>query len=258
MKKIKIILFILLCILATFKISDGGTRHPSTEDGKHIEYGEGFPFIGQLIIIDSNNQLSYGSAVAYDDDIIITAAHLLGDGEANCFVDINKKNILILKTIKHEEYNEDIFGYNDIAICLCEKPIELKWYPALYEGEDEVNKICCMGGFGLPGTFETGYSKNGDYTRRAGSNKIDGIDKNLLICSPSNTNRTSLEYCISPGDSGGGLFIDNKLAGINSCIMATQRQSKSDYGSESGHTRISKYVNWIKENSKTIKANKNK
>lgn len=238
--------------------SFAGTRDPGVSDEKHIEYGKGFPYIGQLILVNSKDQISFGSAVAYDDYIIITAAHLFEDNLKDCFVNINNKNILILKTIKHKDYKEDIFGYNDIAICLCEKPIDLKWYPELYEGEDEVNKICCMGGYGLTGTFETGYQKNGDYKIRAGSNKIDSIDKNLLVCSPSNINKTSLEYCISPGDSGGGLFIDNKLAGINSCIMATGRPSKSDYGSESGHTRISKYVDWIKENLKTIKADKTK
>jgi hypothetical protein len=62
--------------------------------------------------------------------------------------------------------------------------------------------------------------------------------------------KTSLEFLIASGDSGGGLFIDGKLAGINSCIMAVNGSPKSDYRTESGHTRISINLDWILENTK--------
>ena len=68
----------------------------------------------------------------------------------------------------------------------------------------------------------------------------------MLLCTPSSKiNKTELEFMIAPGDSGGGLFIDNKLAGIHSCIMAEGHKAKSDYRTESGHTRISDHVDWI-------------
>jgi hypothetical protein len=229
-----------------------GTRHPETPDEKHVEYAKGFPFVGRLIIINEKNEVYNASAVAYSNDIFITAAHVL-EGKQDCFLDINNKKIHVLKTISHKDYDHDKHGFFDIAIGLCEKPIELKWYPSLYEEEEEVGKICSMSGYGLPGTFSSGYLNKNDNLKRAGSNRINSIDRGLLICNPSNVARTSLEFCISPGDSGGGLFIDNRLAGINSCIMAINRKSRSDYGTESGHTRISKYIGWIKENIKKIK-----
>jgi hypothetical protein len=85
-----------------------------------------------------------------------------------------------------------------------------------------------------------------DGKKRGGSNIIDKIDRELLVCTPSRAyNKTELEFLIGSGDSGGGLFIDGKLAGINSCVMATDGKPNSTYSDESGHTRISKYINWI-------------
>lgn len=253
MKKIQSILIFTIFSLVSMSVCISGTRYPGTPDDDHVEYGKKFPFIGRLIIVNSKDELSNGSAVAYSDEIIITAAHVLESDIRDCFVDINGKKILIKRTIKHKDFKSENFGYCDIAIGLCEEPIKLEWYPELYTDGDEIGKICSMGGFGLPGTFSSGFSDRGDGLRRAGSNKIDNIERDLLICTPSSEKRTSLEYCISPGDSGGGLFIENKIAGINSCIMATNRASKSDYGSECGHTRISKFAPWIKENIKKIK-----
>ena len=72
----------------------------------------------------------------------------------------------------------------------------------------------------------------------------------MLLCSPSRygaKDHTVLEYMIGSGDSGGGLFIEGKLAGINSCVMAVERSPMSKYGEESGHTRVSKFIDWIEK-----------
>ena len=54
-----------------------------------------------------------------------------------------------------------------------------------------------------------------------------------------------LEFLISHGDSGGGLFINGKLAGIHSFVSASDKKADSSYGDQSGHTRISTYKRWI-------------
>ena len=56
-----------------------------------------------------------------------------------------------------------------------------------------------------------------------------------------------LEFMIAPGDSGGGMFIGNKLAGINSFLMAADKKPDGTYGDEAAFTRISLYVDWIAE-----------
>ena len=63
--------------------------------------------------------------------------------------------------------------------------------------------------------------------------------------SKNNERMTELEFLIGSGDSGGGLFLDGKLAGINSCVLAIDKKPNSTYSDESGHTRVSKYIDWI-------------
>jgi len=124
----------------------------------------------------------------------------------------------------------------------------LDFYPDLYETEDEVGKLCSISGYGFYGTFDTG-AISSDENGRAGTNMIDYIDNDLLICSPSRPDRTTeLEFIIATGDSGGGLFIEGRLAGINSCVLARDNKPNSSYTDESGHTRISKYKEWIRDN----------
>ena len=56
-----------------------------------------------------------------------------------------------------------------------------------------------------------------------------------------------LEFCISPGDSGGPLFAGGKLAGVNSFTMASKGPLKSKAGEETAHTRVSLYREWINQ-----------
>ena len=126
-----------------------------------------------------------------------------------------------------------------------EKDLSLDAYAELYTDKDETGKICGIAGYGITGTFEQG-SILSDSQKRGGSNRINYIDKHLLICNLTDT-YTPIEFLIASGDSGGGLFINQKLAGINSCVIAADKNPNSNYGDESGHTRISEYTQWIEE-----------
>ena len=112
-----------------------------------------------------------------------------------------------------------------------------------------MGKQITIAGYGSHGTFLTG-AKESDGIKRAGSNVIDGIEKSILICTPSTSGKTALEFMIAPGDSGGGMFIGNKLAGINSFLMAKDKKPDGTYTDESAFTRISLYADWIEQNSK--------
>ena len=238
---IKTILFFLMIT----KLCLSGTIDPNTPDTKYIEYGNKFTYVGKLCGIGSDNKYYCASAVAINDRFILTAAHVVKNAKS-CTININDKTINVVNIECQIEFEEDNFGYNDIAIGYCEEEIGLDFYPDLYEDNNEEGKLCSMSGYGLTGTFTTGSIKS-DNHRRAGSNIIDNIQNDLLICSPSGPGKkTSLEFIIASGDSGGGLFIDNKLAGINSCVMATDKKPNSSYGDEGGHTRISKFIPWIK------------
>ena len=236
-----------ILVLVSSLISLAGTRNPSVPDEKYIKYGEDFHYVLHICGVSKDNSLFCGSSVVINPRWILTAAHVVKDSK-HCGVHTKNGVVIVSKSFIHEDYDNK-FGVGDIALCSLKQDIELDFYPDLYDKDDEVGKVCCISGYGISGTFITGEEKS-DGQRRAGSNKIDQVIHDLLICTPSKSQRdglTALEFLISSGDSGGGLFIDGKLAGINSCVMAVSRSPSSKYGEESGHTRISKFIPWIKK-----------
>lgn len=242
----KFYLYLFLALFYTTTIISAGTIEPSVSDTKYIEYGSQFHYVGSLCGMYTDNTLFCGSAVVIKENIVITAAHVVKDYKS-CHIKIKEKIYEINKIIPHEDFAKKIRGQGDIAICFVKEPIKLDFYPELYSEEDELDKVCSIAGCGLTGTFITGAQKS-DSKKRAGSNIIDNIYGDLLICSVTREDKrkTSLEILIASGDSGGGLFIGDKLAGINSCVLADKKdKSVSSYNKESGHTRISKYREWI-------------
>ena len=59
----------------------------------------------------------------------------------------------------------------------------------------------------------------------------------------------ALEYLISPGDSGGGMFLDidgmQLLAGVHSFLGSFDGITDADYGDIAGITRLSEFNKWI-------------
>lgn len=238
-------LLYLIFILVSFNGGYAGTRDPNISDEKYIKYGMDFHCIGKLYGTYNDGTKFSASAVAIDDHNILTAAHVVENAKS-CFIIINNKEFCITNIVIHKKFDTE-FGVGDIAIGYSEKSFSLSFYPPLYTENDEVNQVCCISGYGFTGTFNTGAVVN-DNKRRAGSNVIDSVFKDLLICTPSKPNEyryTELEFLIASGDSGGGLFLGHCLAGINSCTMSVDRSPSSKYNEESGHTRISNYVEWI-------------
>lgn len=247
MKNYFSIFLILLLSVVSIK---AGTIDPNTSDSKYLDYSkiEQFECIGRLCGKDSEGMIYCASAVAIKPNWILTAAHVVKNSKS-CKLLINEKDIKIIKIIPHKDFVYDNYGEYDIALCKTEEDIGIKKYPKLYTKKDEIQKECSISGYGLHGTFITGCNMS-DTNKRAGTNRIDSIDKHLLVCSPSVGNgKTNLEYIIANGDSGGGLFIDGMLAGINSCVMTADKIPDSSYGDEGCHTRISMFVDWIESNS---------
>lgn len=242
MVKYILILFLLInhCL--------AGTIDPNTSDEKYLKYAQEFECVGTITGKSENGSNYFASAVAIDSQHILTAAHVVKDCKT-CFFEIGGRKYNIYKVIYSQKYDNG-FGVGDIAIGFSEQKLQIESYPQLYSDNDEKGKLCSISGFGMTGTFLTG-PNIGDTKQRAGTNMIDTIDSELLVCSPTKgKNKTKLEFLIASGDSGGGLFIDGKLAGINSCIFVSKGSPNSKYGTESGHTRVSIYRNWILENTK--------
>lgn len=248
MLKLLMIIFVVFCNNYALH---SGTIDPNTPDNKYVEYAKDFHCVGKLCGSYEDGKKFCASAVVIDDHHILTAAHVVKNSEV-CIVSIGGEDFFIKEFTINIGFNEKTFGIADIAIGYSEKSFGLSFYPELYDKEDEVGSICSIAGYGFTGNFITG-SRFHDNKKRAGSNIIDSINKDLLICSPSQKNsqdKTSLEFLIASGDSGGGLFIKNKLAGINSCVISSDGNPNSSYNDESGHTRIFVYKQWIIDNKK--------
>ena len=247
----QVILYIFICF--SISLSHAGTIDPNISDQKYIKYADQFISVGKICGTYEDGTRFCASAVAIDDHHVLTAAHVVKDSKECKFL-INDKELCLTNVIYHKDF-ETKFGIADIAIGYSEESIELDTYPELYSETEEIGSSCSISGYGLTGTFKSG-TKISDNKKRAGTNIVDSVYEELLICSPSvfgKKDHTHLEFLIGSGDSGGGLFIDGKLAGINSCVMAEGRSPNSVYGDESGHTRISSYINWIKNNKTKIK-----
>ena len=247
MKRIILLLLFFIC-----SVAHGGTGSPDISDSKYVEYGEKFPSVVRICGSYKNNpQEQYcGSAVIISPHYIVTAAHVVRDSRI-CHIILDGKKYEITKIISHKNFEQDELDSADIAIGYSPEVLQLESYPELYTEDNEKDKSCSLAGFGFAGNFNNG-STFSDGKRRAGTNIIDNAHKGLLFCSPSkphDKNKTSLEFLIASGDSGGGLFIGGKLAGIHSFVFA-DKKPKSDYLTESAHTRISTYVGWIEKNTK--------
>jgi hypothetical protein len=252
----KYIIVLLVCFLTSNICA--GTIDPNIPDIKYIEYAKNFHYIGLINTKLEDGSVDTASVVAYKPKIIITSAHVFNESK-KAKVFLNNKNMEV-KIIKiYDKYiprktmtikDDDLFEnkYYDIAVCLLDKDIGLEWYPDLYSNQDEKDKLCSISGFGITGTFIEGANKK-DFKKRAGSNIIYNAKNDIITCSPSvYFNKTKLEFLIAPGDSGGGLFIDNKLAGI-SCGTYDLNNTKivSGYGTIGVHLRISVYKEWIEK-----------
>ena len=227
-----------------------GTIDPKVSDSKYIEYGKKHECVVEICgeypkeSIDGKKVLFIASSVIVKPRILLTAAHVV-EGGKNMYIKLRNEEIKISKAIILKAYDKEKFGPFDLAICYLEKDAFIDFYPELYEKDDEVGKVCSISGFGMTGNHRYG-AKVHDGKKRAGSNTIDEICAGMLTCSVNKDPQTKLEFLIANGDSGGGLFIDQKLAGINSTIMTEKGGVlNSDSQDQSCHTRISLHKPWV-------------
>jgi len=234
----------LLCLSTA--VAFGGTRDPSTPDSKHVEYGENFKCVVKVRTRrTSDGKDQFASGVVVSPRHVVTAAHVV-NGTSEWSVEDGDKRLPITGFAIHPQWDDDRFGHNDLAVATLKDVYSLDYYPTIYKGDTETGEIVSLCGYGVTGTFVTGYAVS-DGLKRAGSNIVDRVEGGLLVCSVSSGRRTSLEYLITPGDSGGGLFIGNELAGIHSIIMRNAGSPSGRYGDESGHTRLTLHRDWILE-----------
>jgi len=248
--------YLVLCfLLFSMAYVSGGTIDPSVSDDKYVKYGEDYECVLPIMgILDDNLNSNFrGSCVVIDRYHILTAAHVVQNSITQHVLYDNKAYPCLIVAI-HAKFNMKKKASCDIAIARLQRPIDLDFYPELYNDRDEEDKVCGLAGYGFHGNFKTGYLiSNYDNKKRAGSNIIDDIEGDVLTYSIGQNKKTTLEFLISPGDSGGGLFINQKLAGIHSFIYSMKGKADGKYGNVGCSTRVSDYIDWIKQTKKIIK-----
>lgn len=238
----------VIIILAASRFALAGTIDPSTPDAKYVEFGKQFPCVARITnIIDCKNckkiHEQQASAVIIKPHWALTAAHVINESKHDVIYAGEKQHPVVYK-VRHKDYDEDKIGLHDIALCYVEEDFGLKFYVPLYSKSDEVGHAVTIAGWGSTGTFLTGATES-DNKRRAGHNKLADSFLSVVSCTARKTGRFPLEFMIAPGDSGGGMFIGDELAGINSFLAHDDGKSDGTYGDDSVFTRVSLYRDWV-------------
>lgn len=220
-----------------------GTIEDSVPDSRYVEYGRAFStYTARFKGTAADGRTHSATAVLIAPRWALTAAHV-AEGCEGVTLTYGERSQSIGKVLVHPEWSSRL-GYDDIALLKADADFGLDFYPPLSDG-GEVGKVSSVAGYGVTGPLSYGHNL-ADGQLRAGTQRVDRIERNCLICDL--TRRGSvLEYGIAPGDSGGPLFVDGKLAGINSYTASPRSYTRSQYGEESGHTRVAMYREWIRQ-----------
>lgn len=240
---VKTIIKQLICGILLSNIGYSGVIDPNIPDQKYIDYAVQYECVAKITAIYKDKSFGEGSCVVISPHWVITSAHIVDKAQL-CMVKVGDTHYHLPKIIIHIAFDR-LKTKSDLALCYSPTEIKLDKYPELYREKDEVGKVCSIVGYGLTGNFNTGV-KISDSKKRAGKNVINSVvDEDLLLFKITKENKTGLDIAITRGDSGGGMFIDGKLAGINCCVLARDRDPNSDYDDECGFMRLSNYYNWI-------------
>jgi S1-C subfamily serine protease len=238
------ILWIILCSSAI-----AGSLHESIEDEKYLEFGNKFDCVVQLEIYEkSPNIMSLGSGVIINNNWILTSAHgLTNTNKVIAIIDNNRYQST--KIIPHKDFKA-YEGKYDIALVKVPHIKNFDKFPTLNTDTDLLQRNVMIAGFGLVCRANDTSEQKYDGKRRAGSNTSIDLEDHMIICEMNSNDYSELEFLLNSGDSGGGLFLKGDLAGINSCIIATDGKADGSYGDKSGHTRVDLFLDWIRENMK--------
>lgn len=267
----------LLVAALSVPVSAGLIRH-DTPDSWYTGFAGDPAFSGVGLIIGDTADSPYScSGTVINKNWVLTAGHCVNQAQAMSFYlqdDTGWRFYEADSWIAHESYSDaNLFAGWDIGLMHFEADFDVA--PSqLYTGNNERFNLSASAGFGYTGTGETGMQFI-DYQRRAGTNIVDylwseeGSGEQILWSDFDHPTEaiynafdflgvdfddlaTVLEIMIAPGDSGGGVFIQENgqiyLAGVHSFISDFSNNGMFGYGDAYGSTRVSGFIDWINGN----------
>jgi len=220
-----------------------GTTDDAVPDARYVEYARGFAtYTARFSGRDADAKINEATATLISPHWAITAAHV-ASGVSGITLTTGTTSRVVDRVVVHPEWDEGKHGWHDLALLHCDTPATIDYYPPLSSGEEKVGQTVSIVGYGLHGKLTAGHSSY-DGKLRAGTQTIERFERTVIVCH-AQCGTSTLEFCISPGDSGGPLFAGGNLAGVNSFTMASKGPLKSRQGEETAHTRVSLYREWI-------------
>jgi hypothetical protein len=264
--------FISFGALALIAATSGAsTRREDRADSLYISLANNFPYVGRV------SGAGGGSGTLIAPNWVLTAGHVFSGGTTGS-VRFGSDVYNIAQVIEFQGWD---LGKNDLALCRLATPVTNISPVRMWNGGGEVGKVATSVGFGTSGTGLTG-NTGGWGTKRAFQNVIDGYNEviwgfnyyglildfdkpdssvNTFGLIGSSSTALDLEGCGTPGDSGGGLFInvggEEFLVGVTSYVAwegvdpwaARPSNLYGYYGDNNGYSSVREAQNWITSNS---------
>ncbi len=236
----------------------GATIRDDVPDSGYLALGADAAFASVGLLTGG---LYTGCGILIAPNWVLTAAHMLDFSSSATFT-LNGTAYTSTELYRNPGWNGDVLNGNDFGLVHFTSSLTAIPPAQFYAGPTETNLTGTFVGYGFTGTGLTGW-KTLDGRKRAFQNTIDGdFDLPTLLLgadfdNPGNAADSlfgsatplPLEGCVAPGDSGGGVFVQQGgqyyLAGVISGVLATDGNPNSDYGDITAYGRIAGALPWI-------------